>query len=129
MVESTYNALNLFFTWFSLANFYIFFVRFTQLRIGSADAQVILTSALEGTAFNIPHIGILNHITQASEIPAHWAVLTIVRVFGRDSGVFHLRDGESPTRVRKNLSQTGPDTCRSPWKYKFAIYFFALLTT
>jgi len=30
MVESTYNALNLIFTWFSLANFYIFFVRRIQ---------------------------------------------------------------------------------------------------
>jgi len=26
MVESVYNALNLLFTWFALANFYIFFV-------------------------------------------------------------------------------------------------------
>lgn len=27
MVESLYNAINLIFTWFAMANFYIFFVR------------------------------------------------------------------------------------------------------
>ncbi len=32
MVESTYNALNLVFAWFSLANFYVFFVGATALR-------------------------------------------------------------------------------------------------
>nr|XP_031864416.1 uncharacterized protein CI109_000330 [Kwoniella shandongensis]KAA5531488.1 hypothetical protein CI109_000330 [Kwoniella shandongensis] len=50
MLESVYNALNLVFSWFSLANFYIFFV--------------ILTSALESESFNVPHIGILNSIAQ-----------------------------------------------------------------
>ena len=39
MVESTYNALNLVFTWFSLANFYIFFVSYmrTLLMTGHLD--------------------------------------------------------------------------------------------
>ncbi|OCF44366.1 chitin synthase [Kwoniella heveanensis CBS 569] len=50
MVEFVYNALNLLFSWFSLANFYIFFV--------------ILTRALEDEAFNIPRIDILNTIAQ-----------------------------------------------------------------
>jgi chitin synthase len=31
MLESAYNALNLVFTWFSLANFYIFFVSPSRL--------------------------------------------------------------------------------------------------
>jgi hypothetical protein len=35
MVESVYNALNLLFTWFALANFYIFFV--SQLVHSSAN--------------------------------------------------------------------------------------------
>jgi len=35
MVESAYNALNLLFTWFALANFYIFFVG--QLVVSSSD--------------------------------------------------------------------------------------------
>jgi hypothetical protein len=37
MVESVYNALNLLFTWFALANFYIFFVRHSQARGRAAD--------------------------------------------------------------------------------------------
>lgn len=67
MVESTYSALNLLFAWFALANFYIFFVSlcFTQLLILIIDdGQVILTSSLEGSAFNIPHINVLNRIAQ-----------------------------------------------------------------
>ncbi|WVW84928.1 hypothetical protein I302_106964 [Kwoniella bestiolae CBS 10118] len=52
MLEFAYNALNLLFSWFSLANFYIFFV--------------ILTRALEGEAFKIPRIDILNSIAQVS---------------------------------------------------------------
>lgn len=62
MVESIYNALNLLFAWFSLANFYIFFV--CEQAPSRRSSQVILTSALEGNAFNIPHINILNHLTQ-----------------------------------------------------------------
>ncbi|WVR06545.1 hypothetical protein IAU60_003576 [Kwoniella sp. DSM 27419] len=52
MLEFAYNALNLVFSWFSLANFYIFFV--------------ILTRALEDKAFGIPRIDILNTIAQVS---------------------------------------------------------------
>lgn len=48
MVEFFYNALNLLFGWFSLANFYIFFV--------------ILTSALEAKEFHIKNIHVLNDI-------------------------------------------------------------------
>ena len=33
MVESVYNALNLVFTWFALANFYIFFVSMPLLHL------------------------------------------------------------------------------------------------
>lgn len=50
MVEFFYNALNLLFGWFSLANFYIFFV--------------ILTNALEGPEFAIKGINVLNDILQ-----------------------------------------------------------------
>ncbi|EIW67717.1 hypothetical protein TREMEDRAFT_11732, partial [Tremella mesenterica DSM 1558] len=86
MLESLYNALNLVFTW--VANFYIFFV--------------ILTSALEGSTFNIPHIGILNSIAQYGYLGA----LVACFIFGM---------GNRPQG--------------SPWKYKFTIYFFAILTT
>jgi chitin synthase len=65
MLESTYNALNLLFSWFALANFYIFYVSTTIVR---ADSQVILTSALESSIFNIPHIDILNRILQVSPL-------------------------------------------------------------
>lgn len=37
MVESTYNALNLVFAWFSLANFYIFFVSCFQSELMAGD--------------------------------------------------------------------------------------------
>ncbi|KAL7420606.1 Chitin synthase, class 6 [Cryptotrichosporon argae] len=50
MLEFFYNALNLVFSWFSLCNFYCFFV--------------ILTSALESDTFDIPHIVILNKVLQ-----------------------------------------------------------------
>ena len=66
MVESVYNALNLLFTWFSLANFYIFFVSYQGIHRFADLAQVILTSALEGSSFNIPHINILNNIAQVT---------------------------------------------------------------
>ncbi|KAJ9106550.1 hypothetical protein QFC20_004042 [Naganishia adeliensis] len=49
-VQAFYNAINLVFQWFSLANFYIFFV--------------ILTSSLEDPAFGIPNIKYLNVIMQ-----------------------------------------------------------------
>ncbi|KAK4687986.1 chitin synthase, partial [Tremellales sp. Uapishka_1] len=88
MVESVYNGLNLVFTWFSLANFYIFFV--------------ILTSALESSVFDIPHIEVLNKICQYGYIGA------LVACF-----IFAM--GNRPQG--------------SPWKYKATIYFFALLTT
>ncbi|ORY30579.1 chitin synthase 6 [Naematelia encephala] len=88
MLESVYNALNLLFTWFSLANFYIFFV--------------ILTNALEGSAFNIPHIDVLNRVAQYGYLGA----LVSCFIFGM---------GNRPQG--------------SPWKYKLTIYFFALLTT
>jgi chitin synthase len=52
MLESFYNALALFFSWFALANFYIFFV--------------ILTSALEAPEWDIPQIKILNIFAQVS---------------------------------------------------------------
>jgi hypothetical protein len=38
MVESVYNALNLLFTWFALANFYIFFVSSLIVSILAAYA-------------------------------------------------------------------------------------------
>ncbi|BEI89310.1 uncharacterized protein CcaverHIS019_0206720 [Cutaneotrichosporon cavernicola] len=50
MVEWFYNGLNLVFGWFSLANFYIFFV--------------ILTNALNGPEFKIKGIRVLNDILQ-----------------------------------------------------------------
>lgn len=50
MLEFFYNALNLVFGWFSLANFYIFFV--------------ILTSSLEAKEFGIKGISVLNKIVQ-----------------------------------------------------------------
>ncbi|OCF57019.1 chitin synthase [Kwoniella mangroviensis CBS 10435] len=88
MLEFAYNALNLLFSWFSLANFYIFFV--------------ILTRALEGDAFNIPRIDILNSIAQYGYLGA----LVACFIFGM---------GNRPQG--------------SPWKYKATIYFFAVLTT
>ncbi|WVQ73359.1 hypothetical protein IAR50_002928 [Cryptococcus sp. DSM 104548] len=88
MLESVYNALNLLFAWFSLANFYIFFV--------------ILTSALEGDAFNVPHIDVLNTIARYGYL-------------GALIGCFIFGMGNRPQG--------------SPWKYKATIYFFALLTT
>jgi chitin synthase len=33
MLESAYNAINLIFTWFSLGNYYIFFVRLSGMLI------------------------------------------------------------------------------------------------
>lgn len=50
MVEWVYNGLNLIFGWFSLANFYIFFV--------------ILTNALNGPEFKLKGINHLNNILQ-----------------------------------------------------------------
>lgn len=88
MLESVYNFLNLIFSWFALANFYIFFA--------------ILTSALEGSAFNIPHIDVLNTIARYGYL-------------GALIGCFIFAMGNRPQG--------------SPWKYKAAIYFFALLTT
>ncbi|OXB33726.1 chitin synthase [Cryptococcus neoformans] len=88
MLESVYNFLNLIFSWFALANFYIFFV--------------ILTSALEGSAFNVPHIDVLNTIARYGYL-------------GALVGCFIFAMGNRPQG--------------SPWKYKAAIYFFALLTT
>ncbi|ODN73926.1 hypothetical protein L202_07433 [Cryptococcus amylolentus CBS 6039] len=88
MLESVYNALNLLFSWFSLANFYIFFV--------------ILTTALEGDAFNVPHIDVLNTIARYGYL-------------GALIGCFIFGMGNRPQG--------------SPWKYKATIYFFALLTT
>ncbi|WVO18063.1 hypothetical protein L204_105761 [Cryptococcus depauperatus] len=85
MLESFYNTLNLVFTWFALANFYIFFV--------------ILTGALEGSAFNIPHINILNTITRVRALVACF-------IFGM---------GNRPQGA--------------PLKYKATIYIFAVLTT
>lgn len=67
MVESIYNALNLLFTWFALANYYIFFVSFWTAQ-SQLTQQVILTSALEGEAFNIPNINILNTLAQVRTI-------------------------------------------------------------
>ncbi|KIR31043.1 chitin synthase [Cryptococcus deuterogattii MMRL2647] len=87
MLESVYNFLNLIFSWFALANFYIFFV--------------ILTSALEGSAFNAPHIDVLNTIARYGYL-------------GALVGCFIFAMGNRPQG--------------SPWKYKAAIYFFALLT-
>nr|ODN85291.1 hypothetical protein L203_04896 [Cryptococcus depauperatus CBS 7841] len=88
MLESFYNTLNLVFTWFALANFYIFFV--------------ILTGALEGSAFNIPHINILNTIARYGYLGA----LVACFIFGM---------GNRPQGA--------------PLKYKATIYIFAVLTT
>lgn len=49
-VQAFYNLVMLIFQFFSLANFFIFFV--------------ILTSGLEAASFNIPHINVLNGIVQ-----------------------------------------------------------------
>ncbi|WVQ84997.1 hypothetical protein IAT38_007161 [Cryptococcus sp. DSM 104549] len=87
MLESLYNGLSLVFAWFSLANFFIFFV--------------ILTSALEGDSFNIPHINILNYIAQYGYLGA----LVSCFIFGM---------GNRPQGA--------------PWKYKTTIYIFAVLT-
>ncbi|TXT15990.1 hypothetical protein VHUM_00493 [Vanrija humicola] len=87
MVEFVYNALNLLFGWFSLANFYIFFV--------------ILTRALEGKGFNIKNIHVLNVIVQYTYLG------TVIACF-----IFGM--GNRPQG--------------SPWKYKIAIWIFAVLT-
>ncbi|ORX37201.1 chitin synthase-domain-containing protein [Kockovaella imperatae] len=88
MLEFTYIALNLFFTWFSLANFYMFFI--------------ILTSSLQGGVLDVPHIAILNTVAQYGYLGA----LVACFIFGM---------GNRPQGA--------------PWKYKFTIYFFAILTT
>lgn len=50
LIESFYNLINLVFSWFAVANFYIFFV--------------IVTSSLEDPSFGVPKISVLNTILQ-----------------------------------------------------------------
>ncbi|KAJ7593872.1 chitin synthase [Mycena floridula] len=50
MIETVYNIINLVFSWFSLGNFYLFFV--------------VLTSSLEDEAFGLKGIAIFNTIVQ-----------------------------------------------------------------
>lgn len=52
MFEAVYNFINLVFSWFAIANFYIFFV--------------ILTTSLEDKSFNIKGINVLNVMCQVS---------------------------------------------------------------
>ncbi|KAG6855744.1 hypothetical protein H0H87_011354 [Tephrocybe sp. NHM501043] len=52
MVENVYNIINLIFSWFSIGNFYLFFV--------------VLTSSLEDLSFNMPGIRYFNIIVQAA---------------------------------------------------------------
>ena len=40
MMESTYNALNLLFAWFALANYYIFFVSLRVYTKADSDVNV-----------------------------------------------------------------------------------------
>lgn len=42
MLESAYNAINLIFTWFSLGNYYIFFVRTLQAYLGNYTLTKLL---------------------------------------------------------------------------------------
>lgn len=142
MVESIYNGLNLIFTWFALANFYIFFVSQSRQPLFNLilNRQVILTSALEGAAFNIPHINILNTLAQACH-PAQprvscatlFAEAVTVWVSGCASRLLHLWNGKPATGVssRSLPRRRVPRLINhsSPWKYKITIYFFAILTT
>ncbi|KAJ7072377.1 glycosyltransferase family 2 protein [Mycena amicta] len=50
MTEMVYTTINLIFSWFSLGNFYIFFV--------------VLTTALEAPSFNMPAIKYVNNVVQ-----------------------------------------------------------------
>jgi chitin synthase len=69
LLQAFYNAIMLAFSWFSLANFYIFFVsvhaqQHTQHILTTESGQIILTSALEDPAFGVPKISILNAVMQ-----------------------------------------------------------------
>lgn len=116
MLESVYNFLNLIFSWFALANFYIFFVGTATVvclygypnkqKKKKKKKQVILTSALEGSAFNVPHIDVLNTIARVRcfhpyKTLAHSMLVWLPWCFG---WLFHLRNGKQATRVCVHFS-------------------------
>lgn len=72
----------------------------------SKKKQVILTSALEGSAFNVPHIDVLNTIARVRcfhpyKTLAHSMLVWLSWCFG---WLFHLRNGKQATRVCVHFS-------------------------
>ena len=86
-IATFYSFVNMLFNWFGLANFYIFFR--------------VLTQGLEGKAFGMAKIGILNEIL-------HYVYI------GTLVSCFILALGNRPQG--------------SPWKYRAVVVIFALLT-
>ena len=84
MIETVYNGLNLVFSWFSLANFYIFFVSYRIHRFLTFTGDP--HQCFGGQRFqHSPH-------QHSESIDAVW-------LRRRDCGLFHLLHGESSSRV------------------------------